>query len=69
MKQKFLVRIRLHKYIATHMTIARQRFGKHIPEFTLLTIERRPLLDNGFGYHGTKHVSEIKDTLTTVMEP
>jgi hypothetical protein len=33
--------------IVTHMPIARQRFGKHIPEITLSTIEGYILLGNG----------------------
>jgi hypothetical protein len=31
----------------THMPIARQRLGKHIPEVTLSTIEGHPSLGNG----------------------
>jgi hypothetical protein len=31
----------------THMTIARQRLGKHIPGVTLSTIKGHPLLGNG----------------------
>jgi hypothetical protein len=31
----------------THMNIARQRLGKHIPEVTLSIIEGHPLLGNG----------------------
>jgi hypothetical protein len=34
------------KNTVTHMTIVRQRLGKHIPEFTLSTIEGRSLLGN-----------------------
>jgi hypothetical protein len=30
----------------THMTIARQRFGKQVPEVTLSTVEGHPLLGN-----------------------
>jgi hypothetical protein len=33
--------------IVTHMPIARQRLGKHIPQVTLSTIEEHPLLSNG----------------------
>jgi hypothetical protein len=33
--------------IVTHMTIARQRLGKHCPGITLSTIEEYPLLGNG----------------------
>jgi hypothetical protein len=33
--------------VVTHMLIARQRLGKHIPEVTLSTIEGHPLLGNG----------------------
>jgi hypothetical protein len=33
--------------IVTHMTIARQQLGKHIPEVTLSTIEGYALLGNG----------------------
>jgi hypothetical protein len=36
-----------HKYIVTHMPIARQRLAKHIPEITLSTIEGHALLGNG----------------------
>jgi hypothetical protein len=35
-------------YIVTHMSIARQQLGKHIPEVTLSTIERHQLADNGY---------------------
>jgi hypothetical protein len=34
------------QHIVTYMPIARQRFGKHIPEVTLSTIEGHPLLGN-----------------------
>jgi hypothetical protein len=33
--------------IVTHMSIAKQRLGKHIPEVTLSTIEEHPLLGKG----------------------
>jgi hypothetical protein len=33
-----------YKYNVTHMTSARQRLDKHVPEITLSTTERRPLL-------------------------
>jgi hypothetical protein len=32
--------------------IARQRLAKHVPEFYSVNENRRPLLDNGCGYHG-----------------
>jgi hypothetical protein len=33
--------------IVTHMPLARQRLGKHIPEVTLSTTEGHPLLGKG----------------------
>jgi hypothetical protein len=33
--------------IVTHMPIARQRLGKHIPEITFSTIQGHPLRGNG----------------------
>jgi hypothetical protein len=33
-------------YIVTYMTIARQKFGKHVPKVTQSTVERPPLLGN-----------------------
>jgi hypothetical protein len=33
-------------HTVTHMPIAKQRLGKHIPEINLSMIEGRPLLDN-----------------------
>jgi hypothetical protein len=44
------------------MTIARQRLAKHIPELYAVNKDRRPLLDNGFGYHGITSVSDTMDT-------
>jgi hypothetical protein len=37
--------------------IARQRLAKHVPEHYAVNENRRPLLDNGFGYHGSTGVS------------
>jgi hypothetical protein len=52
-------------HIVTNMTIATQRFGKHVPEVTLSTVEGRLLLDNGLLTHvfgaTDKHVSVTKD--------
>jgi hypothetical protein len=31
---------------------ARQRLAKHVPERYAINENRRPLLNNGFGYHG-----------------
>jgi hypothetical protein len=50
------------------MTIARQRLAKHVPERYAVK-NRRPLLDNRFGYHGIRHVSVTTHTTTTVLEP
>jgi hypothetical protein len=33
--------------IVTHITIARQRLGKHVPEVTLSTMEENMLLGSG----------------------
>jgi hypothetical protein len=41
----------------TCISSARQRLAKHVPEPYAANKNRRPLLDNGFSYHGTKHVS------------
>jgi hypothetical protein len=50
------------------MTTARQRFGKHVPELTLSTVEGRPLLHNGSLTHvfaaTDKHVSVITNRRT-----
>jgi hypothetical protein len=51
------------------MTIARQRLAKHFPERYAVNKNRRPLLDNGFDYHGNRHVPMTKRTWTTVLEP
>jgi hypothetical protein len=37
--------------------IARQRLAKHVPERYAVNEDRRPLLDNVFGYHGIAGVS------------
>jgi hypothetical protein len=47
---------------------ARQRFANHIPERYTVNENSRPLLDNGFGYHGTAGVSGTTQTWTAVME-
>jgi hypothetical protein len=52
-------------YIVTNMTIAWQRLAKHVPERYAVNKDRRPLLDNGFGYHGITSVSDTE----TVLEP
>jgi hypothetical protein len=36
---------------------ARQPLARHVPKRYAVNKNRRPLLDNGFGYHGTKYVS------------
>jgi hypothetical protein len=46
------------------MTIARQRLAKHVPECYAVNKNRRPLLDNGFGYHSLTSVSDA----TTALE-
>jgi hypothetical protein len=51
--------------IVTNMIVARQRLAKHVPERYAVNKNRRPLLDNGFRYHGTARVSDA----TTVLEP
>jgi hypothetical protein len=50
------------------MTIARQRLAKHVPEPYAGNKNRRPLLDNGFGYHGIRHVPVTTPKWTTVLE-
>jgi hypothetical protein len=49
-------------YIATCISSARQRLVKHVPESYAVNKNRRLLLDNGFSYHGTKHVSGTTHT-------
>jgi hypothetical protein len=49
------------------MTIARQRLAIHVPERCAVK-NRRPLLDNGFSYHGIRHVPVTTRTTTTVLE-
>jgi hypothetical protein len=56
-------------YIVTNMTIARQWLAKHIPDRYAVNKNRRPLLDNGFGYHGIRHVPVTTFTTKTVLEP
>jgi hypothetical protein len=51
-------------YIYILWRIARQRFAKHVPERYAANKNRRPLLENGVGYHG---ITSISDT-TTVLE-
>jgi hypothetical protein len=60
---------KISNYIVTRMTPVRQRLRKHVHERYAVNKNRRPLLDNGFGYHGTKHVSDTTDTWWTVLEP
>jgi hypothetical protein len=44
---------------------ARQLLAEHVPERYALNKNRRPLLDNGFDYHG---ITIVSDT-TTALEP
>jgi hypothetical protein len=44
--------------------IARQRLAKHFPERYAVNKNRRPVLGNGFGYHGITSVSDV----TTILE-
>jgi hypothetical protein len=37
--------------------IARQRLAKHVPERYAVNENKRPLLDNGFGYYGVRGVA------------
>jgi hypothetical protein len=41
---------------------ARQRLAKHVPKRYTVNKNKHPLLDNGFIYHRTKHVSGTKHT-------
>jgi hypothetical protein len=60
----------LKMVISTEMwRIARQRLAKHIPKYYAVNKNRRPLLDNGFGYHGITGVSSTTQTWTAVLEP
>jgi hypothetical protein len=52
-----------------NMTIAKQRLPKHVPERYAVNKNRRSLQDNGFGYHGIRHVPVKMLTWTTVPEP
>jgi hypothetical protein len=49
--------------------IARQRLAKHVSERYAVNENRRPLLDNGFCYHGIAGVSGTTQTWNTVVEP
>jgi hypothetical protein len=42
--------------------IARERLAKHVPERYAVNENRRPLLDNGLGYHGITGVSGTTQT-------
>jgi hypothetical protein len=53
----------------TCISSARQRLAKHVSERYAVNKNRRPLLDNGFSYHGTKHVSGTTHTYATEAEP
>jgi hypothetical protein len=48
--------------IVTCISSTRQRLAKHVPKRYPVNKYKRPLLDNGFGYHGTKHVSGTMHT-------
>jgi hypothetical protein len=48
--------------------ISRQRLAKHVPERCAVNENRRPLLDNRFGYVITS-LSGTSQTWTGVMEP
>jgi hypothetical protein len=62
-------RHRYKDYIVTNMTTARQRIAKHVLEPYAVIKNRRPLLDNGFGYHGIRHVPVTTRTTATVLVP
>jgi hypothetical protein len=49
-------------YIVTRRSSATQRLAKHVPERYAVVKNRRSSLDNGFSYHGTKHVSGTTHT-------
>jgi hypothetical protein len=49
--------------------IARKRFGKHVAERFTVNQNRRPLLDNGFGYRGITGLFGTTQTWTAVLEP
>jgi hypothetical protein len=49
--------------------IARQRLAKHVLERYVVNEYRRPLLDNGYGYHGITGISGTTETWTAVVEP
>jgi hypothetical protein len=52
-------------YNVTHIGDARQQLAKHVPKRYAANKNRRPLLDNWFGYHGTKRVSGTTHTYKT----
>jgi hypothetical protein len=55
-----------YDYILKH---ARQRLAKYVPQRYAVNENRRPLLDNVFGYHGITGVSDTTQTWNTVAEP
>jgi hypothetical protein len=50
------------------MTIARERLAKHVPVCYAVNKSRRPLLDNGFSYHGIRHIPVTTRMTSTVLE-
>jgi hypothetical protein len=48
--------------IVTCISSARQRLAKHVPEHYAVNKNKCSLLDSGFIYHGTKHVSGTTHT-------
>jgi hypothetical protein len=55
-------------YIVTNVTTARERVAKHALERYTVIKNRRPLLDNGFDYHGIRHVPVSTRTTATVLK-
>jgi hypothetical protein len=51
------------------VSTARQRLAKHVPDRYAVNVIWRPLLDNGFGYHGITGVCGTTQTRTEVLEP
>jgi hypothetical protein len=51
------------------LRIARQQLAKYVPECYAVNENRRPLLNNGFGYHDITGVSDTTQTWTAATEP
>jgi hypothetical protein len=56
------------QHIAANESLPGSKSAKHVPERYDVNEYRRPLLDNGFSYHGIAGVSGTTQTWNTVVE-